>query len=192
MSEKVISYQNVMTPEFRVSYPYLFTPQQPMANSANKDPKYSVVMLFPKGADLSALKKAAEAAIIEKWGADKTKWPKNLRSPFRDQGEKESDGYVPGAIFVTATSKQKPGVVDAAVQPIIDSSAVYAGCYGRATVRAFAYDNAGNRGVAFGLQNFQKTRDGESLTGRLKPEQEFQPLPAATESADAGDDIFGV
>lgn len=179
--------ENVMTPEFRVSYPYLFTPQAPMANSVNKDPKYSVVMLFPKGVDLSVLKKAAEAAIVDKWGADKAKWPKNLRTPFRDQGEKESDGYVAGAIFVTAASKQKPGVVNAAVQPIIDSSEVYAGCYGRATVRAFAYDNAGNRGVAFGLQNFQKTRDGDSLIGRMKPEQEFEPI-AATESAGADDD----
>lgn len=176
--------ENVLTPEFRVSYPYLFTPQQPMAGSVSKDPKYSLVMLFPKGADLSKLKAAAEAAAVEKWGADKTKWPKNLRSPFRDQGEKESDGYVPGAIFITASSKQKPGVVDHNVQPILDSSLVYAGCYGRATVRAFAYDNSGNKGVSFGLQNFQKLRDGESITGRLKPEQEFQPI-ANTESASA-------
>lgn len=184
--------ENVMTPEFRVSYPYLFQPQQPMANSASKDPKYSVVMLFPKGADLSKLKAAAEAAGAEKWGADKTKWPKGLRSPFRDQGEKESEGYVAGAIFVTATSKQKPGIVNAGVQPIIDSSEVYAGCYGRATVRAYAYDNAGNRGVAFGLQNFQKTRDGESLSGRMKAEEEFDPVASAVAEDGAGAaGIFG-
>lgn len=181
--------ETVMTPEFRVSYPNIF---EPKLNELSGKMEYSLVALFTKGADLSALKKAAEAAIVEKWGADKTKWPKNLRSPFRDQGEKESDGYVPGAIFVTLKSNQKPGVVDANVQPIIDPSQIYAGCYGRATVRAYAYSNKGNNGVAFGLQNFQKTRDGESLTGRLKPEQEFQPLPAATASADAGDDIFGV
>ena len=181
--------ENLMTSEFRVSYPSVF---EPKLNDLNGKMEYSLVALFPKGADLSALKTAAEKAIIAKWGADRAKWPKNLRTPFRDQGEKESDGYVPGAIFVTLKSNQKPGVVDANVQPVIDPSQIYAGCYGRATVRAYAYSNKGNNGVAFGLQNFQKTRDGESLTGRMKPEQEFQPLPAATESAGAGDDIFSL
>jgi hypothetical protein len=186
-----VTNTNIMTPEFRVSYPWLFTPQPPMAGSVNKDPKYSIVMLFPKGADISKLKAAAEAAVIGKWGSDKTKWPKNLRTPFRDQGEKESEGYVAGAIFVTATSKQKPGVVGPDVQPIIDNSEIYAGCWGRATLRAYAYDNAGNKGVAFGLQNFQKLRDGDSLSGRVKAEQEFEPIAAAVNEADGAGGIFG-
>lgn len=184
---------NVMTPEFRVSYPYLLSPQQPMANSASKDPKYSVVMLFPKNADISKLKAAATAAIAEKWGADKAKWPKGLRSPFRNQGEKSSEGYVDGAIFVTATSKQKPGVVDASVQPVIDPSQIYAGCYARATVRAYAYSQQGNNGVAFGLQNFQKLREGDSLSGRMKPEEEFEPVAAEAGGGEvtSPDEIFG-
>lgn len=180
---------NVMTPEFRVSYPHLFQPQQPMANSASQDPKYSTVMLFKKGEDLSKLKAAAEAAVSAKWGNDKAKWPKNLRSPFRDQGEKETEGYEAGAVFMTATSKQRPGIVDDKVQPVIDPSKIYAGCYCRATVRAYAYDNAGNKGVAFGLQNVQFLRDGESLSGRAKAEEEFEPIAAASAEGAAG--IFG-
>lgn len=180
---------NVITPEFRVSYPHLFTPQQPMKGSTG-DPKYSVVMLFAKGADLSKLKAAAEAAVAEKWGSDKSKWPKGLRSPFRDQGEKESEGYEAGAVFITATSKEKPGIVDDKVQPVIDPSRIYAGCYARASVRAFAYDNAGNRGVAFGLQNVQFLRDGDSLSGRAKAEEEFEPVAAAVADQGAGS-IFG-
>lgn len=183
---------NVMTPEFRVSYPYVFKPQQPMKGSEGKDPKYSVVMLFKKGEDLSKLKAAAQAAAVEKWGADQAKWPKNLRVPFRDQGEKESEGYEEGAVFVTATSKAKPGLVDANLNHIIDESEFYAGCYARATVRAFAYDNAGNRGISFGLQNVQKLRDGESLSGRVKAEDEFQPIASAdAPAAPAAGSIFG-
>lgn len=193
--------KNLMTPEFRVSYPYVFRPQQPMAGSdPNAKPKFSVTMLFPKGADLSVFKKAAEAAVMEKWGAqinDQTLIdPKNpalgtrgkqflskLRSPFRDQGEKESEGYVPGAVFMTATSKQKPGLVDGSNNDIINETDFYAGCYARATLRVFTYDAKGNKGVAFGLQNIQKLRDGESLSGRMKAQDEFEPVADADVSA---------
>lgn len=171
----------VITPEFRVSFPFVFRPQKSL--EAGKEPKYSITMLFKKGEDLSALKKAAEAVAVEKWGPDKNKWPKNLRTPFRDQGEKEFDGYEAGAVFCTATSKQRPGLVDIQVQDIIDESQMYAGCYARASIRAFAYDQAGNRGVAFGLQNVQKLRDGEPLGGRSRPQDDFEPIEGATEEA---------
>ena len=167
--------QNVMTPKFRASFANVFRPGKAMEEGG--EPKYGVMMLFDKDADLSALKAAAQRAVVDKWGADKAKWPKNLRSPFRDQAEKEGDAYVAGAYFITATSKQKPGLVDQRNQPIIDESEFFSGCYARATVRAFAYDKAGNRGVAFGLQNVQKLADGEPLGGgRVPAEKEFEPV----------------
>lgn len=175
-----------ITPEFRVSFPNVFRTAKPMAG-ATGDPKYGITALFKPGEDLSGLKAAAEEAIVEKWGADKSKWPKNLRSPFRDQGEKEFDGYVEGAIFINATSKQRPGLVDANMNDIIDESEFYAGCYARASINAFAYDTAGNRGVAFGLNNVQKLRDGEPLGGRTRPEDDFEPV---AEGAGTGGGVF--
>ena len=83
---------NVMTPEFRVSYPHVFKPQK---NDLSGEMEYSLVALFPKGADLAKLKDAAQQAIVEKWGADKSKWPSNLRSPFRDQAERKKEGKLP-------------------------------------------------------------------------------------------------
>jgi hypothetical protein len=178
--------ENVLTPKFRVSFPYVFRPQVNKMNPG-AEAKYSLTMLFEKGADLSALKKAAETAIVDKWGADKTKWPKNLRNPFRDQGDKEFEGYEAGAIFITATSKQRPGLVDAKLQDIIEEKDFYPGCYARATVRAFAYDNNGNRGVSFGLQNIQKLADGDPLGGRTRPADDFEPVGDAVYS---GSNIF--
>lgn len=181
---------NVITPDFRVSFPFAFRPQKAMQEGA--EPKYSVVMLFKKGENLDALKKAAKEAAVEKWGADQSKWPKNLRLPFRDQGEKEFEGYEAGAICVTATSRQKPGLVNAKNEDIINEADFYAGCYARASVRAFAYDKAGNRGVAFGLQNIQKLRDGEPLGGRVKPQDEFEPVSdAAVSETGSSEDLFG-
>ncbi|MEO5346869.1 MAG: DUF2815 family protein [Magnetococcus sp. YQC-9] len=162
--------ENVLTPEFRVSFPNLFK-----ARKANEqaEAKYSVSMLFPKNADLSALKKAAEAAVKEKWG---DKIPKKLKKPFLDQGDYDLEGYEPGCVLIRASSQHKPGVVDKNVQAIVDESEIYPGCYARATVRAFTYDVNGNAGVSFGLQNFQKLRDGEPIGGRTKPEDDFSPV----------------
>ena len=73
---------------------------------------------------------------------------------------------------------------------ILDESEIYSGCYGKVSLRAFAYDQKGNKGVSFGLQNVQKVRDGESLGGRVNPQDEFKPVEnAATETSDT--DIFG-
>lgn len=180
--------ENVLTPEFRVSFAYVFRPSQPMAGSTNKDPKYTVTMLFPKGADLSKLQAAAKQAAVDKWGEGKI--PKGLRSPFRDQGEKEYAGYEAGAVFITATSKQKPGLVDARMQDIIEEKDFYSGCHARATVRAFAYDNAGNKGVSFGLQNIQKLRDGEPLGGRTRPSDDFEAVPDAAGAISGAGSVF--
>jgi hypothetical protein len=184
---------NIMTPMFRVSYPTVFKAKK---NDMSGEFEYSVVALFPKGTDLNALRKAAQEAVIEKWGNNKAKWPENLRSPFRDQSEKGKfneelgkkvlpPGHEEGGVFMNLKSKQRPGVVDGQLQDIIDETQFYAGCFARATIRPYAYSNKGNNGVAFGLQNLQKMKDGDTLTTRVAPSEEFAPIASATEAAPA-------
>lgn len=159
-------------PEFRVSFENVHKPK----GYKNGEPKYSITMLFPKKTDLSALKKAAEKAAEEKWG-DKKNWPKTLKIPFRD-GDKESDqpGYE-GMIFVRASSKEKPTLIDQKREPIDSDEEgrrkFYSGCWAKATIVAFAYEAEGNKGVSFSLLGVQKTRDGERFGGRRPVEEEF-------------------
>jgi hypothetical protein len=185
---------NVNTPEFRMNFPKLFKAEK---NDMNGKMEYSVTALFTKGQDLSVLKKAAQEAIEKKWGKDKDKWPANLKTPFRDQGEKAKKddvtgkmklppGYEAGAVFLTLKSTERPAVVNRLVQPIADESEIYSGCVAIASVRAYAYDQKGNRGVAFGLNHVQKVRDGEPLGGRTKPEDEFAPIEDAEGTPAAG------
>lgn len=177
----------IVTPEFRLSFPAVWAPK---AGPDGGEEKYRIVMLFPKTEDIRSLKKLAFDAIVEKWGPDKAKWPANLRNPdlktylsptgkdgwpFRDGDSQSLDGYA-GCVFVAATSKQQPGVVDGKLKPIIEKDDLYAGCYCRASITAFAYDKAGNKGVSFGLQNIQKIRDGESFSGRSRAEDDFEPI----------------
>jgi hypothetical protein len=159
-------YRKIVTPEFRVSFAYVFVPQ---SGFDNQTPKYSLVMLIPKKTDITELKKLLQDAAKSKWG---DKIPKGIRNPIRDGNEKELDGYK-DMWAISASSKIKPGIVGPDMQPIISTDEFYSGCYARASVTAFAYDQKGNKGVAFGLQNIQKLKDGEPFSGRTRPEEDF-------------------
>ena len=190
----------VTTTEFRVAYPAVFRPKH---NDLSGKDEYSVVALFPKGADLSKLKAAAQAAVIKKFGEDKKKWPKSLKSPFRDQADraKENDkgeevlpqGYEAGAIYINMKSAQRPGVVAQDMNEIIDESDFYGGCWARASINAYAYDIKGNRGVAFGLNNLQKLKDDDAFGNRTKPQDDFSAVETQnTESGqESASELFG-
>lgn len=163
---------NVVTPEFRASYVYVF---QPRVNK-KKAPKYCCNLLFPVGTDLTILKKAAYDVVVKQFGVDQAVWPK-FKSPFKAQDDRvgKDRGYEKGGEYIIPNSNNQPGVVDAAVKPIINPADVYAGCYGVAMVRAYWYDND-QKGVGFELVNFQKTRDGELISNRSLPESGFQSV----------------
>ena len=182
---------SVVSPKFRVSFPNVF---QARLNELNGKEEYSVKALFPAGADLSALKEAAQAAIVKKWGDDKAKWPANLRTPFRPHEDAAKEGVLPagheeGGVFINLKANRRPQVVNEAVQPILDETEFYAGCYARADINAYAYDQKGNRGVAFGLNSIQKMGDGESLGGGRPAEQACKAVEGA-ETTNSSDDLF--
>jgi hypothetical protein len=177
----------VTTPEFRMSYPNVFKAKM---NKMNGKEEYGVMALFPAGTDFSQMKAAAAEAMTEKFGANRDKWPQNWKNPFRMT---KQDGSVPehleeGAIFMNFRSDRRPGLVDRKKQDILDSEEIYGGCWGRASVRAYAYDTAGNKGVSFGLNHLQKTRDDEAFgAGRVSVDDAFDALPEVTPEDSGGD-----
>ncbi len=178
--------KRIISKEFTGSFVNILTPAKPMPGTPAGTPdKYTITMLFDKDADLSEMKADAQRAVVDKWGADPTKWPKNLRSPFRDQGEKEYEGYVAGNICVTASTKDKPEVVDANSNAIVENREIYSGARYVASISAFAYDVNGNRGVSFGLGNVKKVKDGKPLGGRTRASDDFGPAKTP-EAASAG------
>jgi len=123
------------------------------------------------------IKKAIEQAkkdSVSKWGG---KIPANLKLPLRDGDiDRPEDEAYADSYFFNANSRQAPQVVDKNVQPILDQSEVYSGCYGRISVNFYGFNNNGNRGIAAGLGNIQKLRDGESLGGRSNAEEDFDAV----------------
>lgn len=175
-----------MTPEFRVSFPSVFKARAAVKGA---EEKFSISMLFPKKfakpedkALFDKIVAAVSAAAAEKWGADKAKWPKGLKPPFHDGSEKDYDGYGPDVIFASASSKIQPGLIDHNKAEIIDAKEFQGGDYARATITVYAYDNV-SKGVAFGLRNIQKLRDGEHFSGGAKAVDEFDAIPMPGASA---------
>lgn len=182
----------VITGIVRFSYLHVF---EPHAVDESQPKKYSVSLLIPKNdkKTLSAIKKAIEAAKENGksvWGG---KVPANLKMPLRDGDvDRAEQPEYAGHYFVNANSTNKPGIVDANVQPILDSTELYSGCYGRASVNFYAYNKNGNKGIACGLNNIQKIRDGEPLGGRSRAEDDFDAVEVEDDFEDENyDDLLG-
>lgn len=144
-------------------------------------PKYSVSLIIPKDdtATVNKIKAAIQAAYDE--GESKLKGNgrtvpalKAIKTPLRDGDlERPDDAAYANSYFINANSSTAPGIVDADRQPILERSEVYSGVYGRASVNFYAFNTNGNKGIAVGLNNLQKIRDGEPLGGKSRAEDDF-------------------
>lgn len=144
-------------------------------------PKYSVSLIIPKS-DTKTIEKI-QAAIQAAYEEGQGKLKGNgksvpalsvLKTPLRDgDAERPDDEVYADAYFINANSATAPGIVDADRQPVIDRSEVYSGVYGRASINFYAFNSNGNKGIACGLNNLQKIRDGEPLGGKSRAEDDF-------------------
>lgn len=175
---KYVNPTKVITgPETRWSYANVW---QPKAINGGT-PKYSVSLIIPKS-DTKTIEKV-RAAIQAAYNDGQSKLKGNgksvpqlsaLKTPLRDGDlERPDDDTYANAYFINANSASAPGVVDANCQPIIDTSEVYSGVYGRASINFYAFNSNGNKGIACGLNNLQKIRDGEPLGGKSRAEDDF-------------------
>ena len=157
----------VITGEVRFSYLHVF---EPFAGEVGQKPKYSVSLLIPKKDKQTialiqeAVAEATDLGQTTKWGG---KVPKNLKLPLRDGDEEKADEHpeYEGLYFINASSERQPGLVDSHKQEIFSDQELKSGDYGLASINFYPFSVSGNNGVACGLNNLMKKRDGESLGG---------------------------
>ena len=178
MSNKVNNPMKVITgPDTRWSYANVWEPKSINGGT----PKYSVSLIIPKSdtRTVAKLKAAIEAAYREGEsklrGNGKTVPPlASIKNPLRDgDAERPDDPAYANAYFINANSTTAPGIVDADLNPVLTRSEVYSGVYGRASINLYAFNSNGNKGIACGLNNLQKIRDGEPLGGKTSAENDF-------------------
>lgn len=162
----------------RLSYTHVFTKYAPDGDTANG--KYMTNVLIPKEeketikAIQQAIDAAKKAATVSKWGG---KEPKKLDMPLRDgDTDKEDDDVYAGQFYVNAKSTTRPGVCDKNKVAIMDEDEIYSGVWAIVSVTFFGYDVSGNRGVACGLNNIMKFKDGDRLGGRASAETDFADI----------------
>ena len=163
----------VVTGVVRLSYANVWEP----VSIKGGTPQFSVSLIIPKDDEkaLAAINAAIDAAIqdgVSKFGG---KIPNRaaLKLPLRDGDIERDDEAYRGSYFVNANSTTAPQIVDRAVQPILDRGEVYSGCYARVSINFYAFNTNGNRGVACGLGNIQKVKDGDPLSGKSSAVVDF-------------------
>ena len=148
---KINNPMKVITgPDTRWSYANVWEPKSINGGT----PKYSVSLIIPKS-DTKTIAKIE--AAIEAAG----------------DMERPDDPAYANAYFVNANATSAPGIVDADRNPILTRFEVYSGVYGRASISFYAFNSSGNKGIACGLNNLQKIRDGEPLDGKASAESDF-------------------
>ena len=163
----------VVTGVVRLSYEHVWEP----ASVNGSTPKYSVSLIIPKSdaKTIAAINAAIENAIKNGAGKFGGKVPPKgaLKLPLRDGDLEREDEAYRDSFFINANSTTAPQIVDRSVQPIMDRSEVYSGCYARVSINFYAFNSNGNKGIACGLGNIQKVRDGESLGGKSSAADDF-------------------
>ena len=181
---KVITGKNTI-----MSYLNVNEPKVPLGGGT---PKYSVSLIIPKSDTVTVAKIRAAIQAAYEEGQSKLKGNskfvpalEDIKTPLRDgDKDRKGDEAYQNSWFVNANSTTKPGVVDADRQPILDSSVLYSGIIGRASINFYAFNSSGNRGIACGLNNIQKLSDGTPLGGHSRAEDDFADLEEEEDEED--------
>lgn len=183
-------YQNdptkVLTCEVRLSYANLINPRKSNENDPNEQPKYSVTLLIPKTEQncvndiMASIQAAHDAAINTTWQGFVPQYASILHDGdgFRTDGKPYGD-ECKGHWVLTASSVNKPQVVHQSnISTELAPADIYSGMYARVTIRFYGYNNRA-KGIACGLGNVMKTRDGEPLSGGASAASDFAGLEAS-------------
>jgi hypothetical protein len=163
----------VTTPELvRMSYVNL---DQPKTAPGATEPKFSMSVIIPKANKktlqaISDAVKAAEAQGKEKFG---TKWAAK-KFPLRDGDKERDDEAYANSYFLNASNKQRPGMVDANVQEILDPKQIKSGDWGKVVLNFYPFSVQGNSGIGVSLNHVQLCRKGEALGNVSYAEDEFE------------------
>ena len=165
---KANPFKVVLDGSHRISYVHIKEP----ASFEDGPKKYDCTFLIPKDhPDVRKIKDAINALYLankeSKFGGMPLKSPK-LWNPLRDGAEwldehPEALEYE-DCYFLKASSTSQPRVFDVDKQDILDLDEVYSGCYCRAVIAGYAFNNK-SKGFGFFLNSLMKMDDGERIGG---------------------------
>jgi hypothetical protein len=167
----------VVTGPVRLSYAHIWEPAKAPGSDVAK---FSVALIISKDdkKTLDAIRKAIDAG---KQLGKETKWkgkiPATLKLPLRDgDEERPDDKNYANSYFLNANSTNRPQIVymkDGKTHLIENQEDVYSGAFAKVSLNFYPFDTNGSKGVAAGLGNILKWKDGERLSGGSSAEEDF-------------------
>jgi len=156
------------------------------------DAKFSASFIIPPNHPcVAAIKAAMKKVAEEKWGAKAGEVFIALRAgdklALRDGDTKpQYEGYK-GNLFLNASNKIKPLVIDGNKSPLQASSGKpYAGCYVNGSIEVWAQDNQFGKRINATLKGVQFLRDGARLAGGgVASAEDFEAIPDAAPAGGA-------
>jgi hypothetical protein len=199
----------------RLSYPHLWTPQDPMAGSTSK-PKYGATLLLPSDdPQIKVIKDEMQRVAKDKFGEN---WAaivgameaskKCLRNGDKalDKGGNVQAGYA-GMMYLVAKNTVRPMVVNKVPKNADgtwnlvpeDSGIVYGGCYVNAKVEIYAMKAKGtiSNNISATLVSLQFFRKGDAFGAgpataegfeNVEGDEDESAFEGATAGAGAGND----
>ncbi|MBH2996336.1 DUF2815 family protein [Serratia marcescens] len=174
----------------RLAFPELFEAKDYKGDGKFK---FSATFLIAKAhtALIADIEAAIQKVANEKWGAKAEAVLKSIRGNsnkfcFRDGEEKpDYDGY-DGHMFIKASNKARPRIVDRDNTPLISADGrPYSGCYVNAIITIFAYDTEGLKGISASLGGVQFLRDGDAFAGGgVASEDDFDNIEEGTDAGE--------
>jgi len=162
----------------------LFEPQR--GPNGEGDLKFSATLGFkPEHPAHAAIKEAFRVVSVEKWKDKAAEIFAGLKAGdklcLHDGASKPGkEGYA-GVMFVSASNKLKPLVIDGNKSPLSATSGKpYSGCYVNARIQLWPQDNKWGKRINASLMGVQFLRDGERLSGGgVASADDFQAIPEA-------------
>lgn len=171
---------NIFTGPVRLSFVELWEPQHPMKDTT-KPKVYSAAMLWTPLQ--TALIWSVIWPVIYEHAAKtfpgnidpQTRQPFGLHFPLHPQDQKPNyTGYTRGALYAPVSSKFKPSIVDASMNPIVDEARVYSGVWAICACNVWDFNQQVKKGVSLGIQSVMIIGDDTPLGGGgSNPSQDF-------------------
>jgi hypothetical protein len=147
----------------------LFTPQR--GPNGEGEPKHSATFRLEKNDPaVAAIQKGFQEVATKQWGAKAKEVFTMLKAGDRlclHDGDAKADkpGYA-GGMYISASNKLRPLVIDGQKQPLdANSGKPYSGCFVNAEIELWAQDNKFGKRINASLRGVQFVKDGERLAG---------------------------
>lgn len=183
--EQKIDLAEVFLEDVRLLYGNaLFEPQR--GPNGEGDLKFSATVGFPPDHPAVAqIKRAMQHVAVQEWGekagAIFTELKAADKIALRDGAAKASQPGYAGNLFVSASNKAQPLVIDSNKSPLkATSGRPYSGCQVNAVISFWAQDNKWGKRINASLMGVQFLRDGERLAGGgVASADRFKAIPTA-------------